>query len=253
MPTIFVDPIVAPTPAPGVGRVQNVIRYYGDATTPQDVRRRRKQVQEAMRRFGTPVLIKKMLTTKDVTAGVAQESANRSSIYKQTRHNDPLSHGVGFVSLATSPTEWVAPNDTAIVISDTSPGPGYTPAPLYRGYGQGFLTYIIMPDVAEDIYKVTETGVFFKVQDAKVQMGWYPEVNDNDLMILVELDRNENIVESHERYLLRQTNPISMRGLDRRGRRERETDYGNRHVVNQTFDMTLIPDNEELYKVEIDR
>jgi hypothetical protein len=72
-------------------------------------------------------------------------------------------------------------------------------------------------------------------------------------MTLVELDRNENIVGSFERYLLRQTNPVSIRGLDRRGRRERATDYGNRHVVNQAFDMTLIPDNEELYNVEIDR
>jgi hypothetical protein len=44
-----------------------------------------------------------------------------------------------------------------------------------------------------------------------------------------------------------------MRGLDRRGRKEYGESFGNSHVINQTFEMALIPTNDVLYEVEVDR
>lgn len=232
--------------------VKNVIRYVGEGYIPQDIKRQRKQVMELMRRVGTPVLIKKMYTIADVESGEAERSPNYSSAYGQTRHNDPLSHGIGFVSVEQSPNEWITPNG-GLVVSPTSPGAGYTPAPRYRGFGQGYLTYLIEPDAATDFFKLTDTGAMIRVQEANAQAAWFPDINDNDLIINVTLDRMENITGVLERYQAKMTNPVSMRGLDRRGSREYSEDGGNRFVVNQTFQMTLVPENDELYNVEWDR
>lgn len=232
----------------------NVIHYIGEPGVPHDVRRRRKWNMETMRRMGTPVLVKHMYNPDDVENGIAKESPYFDNIYKQTRHDDPISHGVGFVSVEESDNEWISPDGT-LIVSDTSPGAGYTKAPRYRGFGPGYLTYVILPDVAEDLFKVDPTGVFIRIQTARAQMGWYPEVNDNDLLILVELDRNEDIVATHARYQLKQTTPITMRGLDRRGRRrvDETMDFGNQHRVGQNFELVLVPDNDVLYRVETDR
>jgi hypothetical protein len=231
----------------------NAIRYAGEQHVPQDLRRRRKQVQETMRRMGTPVLVKHMYNDRDVQNGIAKASPNFDDIYKQTRHDDPISHGIGFVSVEDSEDEWVSPDGKTIVVSDTTPGAGYTKAPRYRGFGPGYLIYMIQPDVAEDVFKLTETGVLIKVQEATAQAPWWPEINDNDLIINVTIGRGEKIEDTHERYQAKMSNPITMRGYDRRGRREYSEDGGNRYVVNQQFQMTLIPKHDVLYNVETDR
>lgn len=250
VPVTLVDPLgFVLTSETGVF---NVIRYYGGPHTPQDILRRRKQVMEAMRRAGAPILVKHRYNDQDVRAGVAIQSPNWDATYKQTRHNDPLSHGVGYVSAQTSDDEWVAPNGT-LVQSVSSPGAGYVKAPRYRGYGPGYLTYLIEPDTAQDMFRLSETGALIKVQNATAQAPWFPEMNDNDLLVNVELDRNGNIVDTHERFELKQTNPTSIRGLDRRGRREYTEDGGNRFVIHQSFEMVLMPSKDEIYNVELDR
>lgn len=247
---IFVDPISPEeTPAEQVGR--NAIRYVGEPNIPRSIRRQRKNNLDTMRRFGTPVIVKHMYNADDVIAGIAQPSPNFSSTYGQARHNDPISHGVGFVSTEVADNEWIRTDGTLYI--GNSPPTGAVRAPKYRGYGPGFLIYAILPDVAQDVFKLTETGALIKVQQAQVQMGWFPEVNDNDLLIVCQINRAEQVVATHERYLLKMTNPASMRGLDRSGRRESTEDFGNRYITDQSFEMTLIPANDELYNVEVDR
>ncbi len=202
--------------------------------------------------MGSPVLVKHMYNDRDVKDGIAQVSPNFDDIYGQTRNEDPLSHGIGFVSVEKADNEWVSPTGQ-LVVSQIKPGPTHFKAPKYRGYGPGHLIYMIQPDVAEDVFKVTESGVLIKIQDATAQAPWYPEINDNDLIINVVLDRNERIIETAERFQAKMTNPTSMRGFDRRGRRETTEDGGNRFVINQTFNMTLVPKDNILYSVEHDR
>lgn len=230
----------------------NVIRYIGEPNVPRNIRQHRGNNLDTMRRFGTPVLIKHMYNSRDVEEGIAQPSPNFDNVYGQTRNRDPISHGVGFVSVETADDEWVSPTGQ-LVVAETSPGAGYTQAPKYRGYGPGYLTYVILPDVAEDVFKLNEVGALIKVQTAMVQMGWFPEVNDNDLIITATIDDAERVIETHERYLAKMTNPVSMRGLDRKGRREYTEDFGNRHVIDQNFELTLLPEKDELYQVEVDR
>jgi hypothetical protein len=231
--------------------IRNVSRYIGEPGLPHSIALQRRNNLETMRRFGAPVIVKHMYNDHDVQNGIAEPSPNFSSVYKQVRHNDPISHGVGFVSVEKADDEWVTPQGKLHVGSGAPAGSVL--APKYRGYGPGYLTYAIMPDVAEDVFKLNEAGVLIRVQTAQAQMGWFPEMADNDLLITCRIDRGENVIETKERYLLKMTNPVSIRGFDRLGAREYTEDFGNRHVTDQFFEMTLIPKNDELYNVETDR
>lgn len=247
--TVVVEGLQLTTTPAGIRRVT---RYVGEQTVPGDIKRLRRSTFELMKRMGQPVLIKKMLTDRDVSDGYADPSPNFDDVYGQTRNTDPLSYGTGFVSKAVAETEWLDPHGN-IVISSTSPGVGYVQAPYYRGFGPGLITYLIEPDVAEDFYKFTQTGVFIKVQSQTVVAPWFPDLNDNDLVINIVLDKQGIIVETGDRYQARMVNPVSIRGLDRRGRSEYTGDAGNRHIINQMFEMALIPRPNILYKVDIDR
>jgi hypothetical protein len=235
--------------------VQNVIHYLGDAHVPQDARRRRMQVMQAMLRMGTPVILKHMYNIDDVNKGIAKKSPTWDDIYGQERHEDPFSHGVGFVSIEDSDNEWIHPDTGQIVVATSSPGAGYVKAPKYRGYGPGYLTFAILPDVAEDMFKLDESGALIRIQNARAKMGWFPEVNDNDLLILCEIDGREQVVDTLERYKLKQATQISHRGLNRRGKRYpgEPMDFGNQLAINQVFELALIPKNDTAYEVEVDR
>lgn len=234
-----------------IGKPRKTGRYVGERNVPQDVKRRRHQVSELMRRMGSPILVKHRYNDLDVQKGTAVKSPVFDDVYDQTRNEDPLSYGVGYVSVELSPNEWYDANGN-IEVSSISPGAGWTQAPLYRGFGPGNLTWIIEPDRAEDFYKAFTGGPLFKVQTATAVAPWYPNIDDNDLLINVELGPGDKVVNTAERYEAKMVNPISMRGTDNRGRGE--AGYpGNRHTVNQQFEMALIPENNVLYQVETDR
>ena len=150
----------------------NVIRYLGDAGLPQDILRRRRQSMETMRRLGTPVLIKRKFTIKDVEEGIAQESVGFDPMYGDAIHDDAFSYGIGYVSVETTRGEWIVPaaepenEQPTLVISD-KPEEGWIPAPTYRGYGPGYLTYAILPDAPEDRFKLTEEGALIRIQQAR--------------------------------------------------------------------------------------
>lgn len=228
-------------------------RYVGEANVPQDIKRLRRQVYDVMRQMGSPVLVKHMWNARDAREGVAERSTNFDTAYGQTRHRDPLSHGVGFVSVEKSADEWIMPDGT-LEKGAAQPHAEAVLAPKYRGFGPGYLLFMIQPDVAEDLFKLGETGALIKVQQAQAQAPWFPEINDNDLIVNVEIDGSGTILETYERYQAKMTHPVSIRGYgDRRGRREYTEDGGSRYVVNQSFEMSLVPDDNALYAVETDR
>lgn len=229
-----------------------ISRYVGEPNVPSDIKRLRRSVWEMTRRFGQPVVVKHMYNPDDEEAGNAEKSANFHSVYGQTRHKDPLSHGIGYVSTVESKDEWIAPDGT-IVSALVRPSSAHVAAPRYRGFGPGFLTYAVEPDVAEDVFKLDPTGVLIKVQNATAQSAWYPEINDNDLVVNVVLNKRGEIVDEVARFVAKMTNPITMRGQDRRARPEYSGDEGNRHVINQQFEMTRLPENNALQRVELDR
>jgi hypothetical protein len=222
---------------------------------PWDISHARRSNLEVMRRMGTPVLLKHHYNIQDVENGVAQESPTMDDIYKQSTYaTDELSYGVGYVSVETQDGEWYDPRTGQLYISHTIPQAGFLPAPKYRGYGPGYLTYAILPDRPEDAWKLTQQGTLIRQQTAKVQMGWWPTVGDNDLLIVVSLDSSGQVAETYERYQLKQVSPITMRGLDRGGHRESDTTAGgNRYWIGQEMESAKMPPNDVVYQVECDR
>lgn len=228
-------------------------KYVGNEKVPQDVRRRRRQVYDAMRRMGNPVLVKHRYNFNDVTRGIAKKADTWDDVYGTQRNEDPMGHGVGLVSVETSKNEWVGP-DGAIVKAKVSPGDSYARAPKYRGYGPGYLIYIIEPDAQQDFFKLTESGAMYQTQTATAQAPWFPLFADNDILINVTINAKGDITDAGERFELKNVQPVSIRGLDRYGRREKGNPYGpNRYMINQTFEMAKVPDNNVIYQVETDR
>src|SRR4051812_32487758 len=101
----------------------------GDRIVPADVRRRRASVYGAMRRLGSPVVVKHMYTAQDVDDGIAEPSPGFDDVYGQTRNKDPLSYGMGFVSVQKSDNEWYNIETGKIVVANSSPGGLWAQAP----------------------------------------------------------------------------------------------------------------------------
>jgi hypothetical protein len=257
-PSVVPEPLPA-LPTPTYTDVRN---YWGDPGVPGMIRHQRKYTSEAMRAVGTPVLLKRMYTLEDVENGVAMISPTMDTSYGQPTHaQDQLSYGVGYVSVETQPGEWYDPATLELYISVMKPDPTYRPAPRYRGYGPGFLTYVILPDRPEDVWKLDARGAMIRQQQARVQLPWWPQVGDNDILITCRLDQNGLIAETFERYLLKMVTPITMRGEDHRGHREypgmqesgSANASGNRFWVGQEAEMSKLPTNDVLYSISTDR
>jgi hypothetical protein len=235
--------------------------FLGDPNVPWEVAHQRQASSEVYRFIGTPVLLKRMYTVEDVENGVAVEAQSMDYIMKQSTYwGDQLSHGVGYVSVETQPGEWfgVPPggDETSpeILASETKPYPNFVPAPRYRGYGPGFLTYAIMPDRPEDQWKLTEQGALIRQQTAMVQLPWWPQIGDNDLLIVCSLNHVGRITKTYERYQMKMTSPVTMHGIDNLGYREFEANANNnRFWVGQQGELTKVPVNDQIYAVEVDR
>lgn len=233
----------------------DVRKFTGDPDVPWDIRNQRISSLEVMQRMGTPVLLKRVYTIEDVENGIAQESPTMDDTMGQSTYaTDEVSYGVGFCSIETQKGEWYDPATNKLYIGSVQPDPTYLPAPLYRGYGPGFLTYAILPDRPEDVWKLTPQGAMIRQQSATVQLPWWPQVGDNDILICVRLGNDGRIIQSYERYQLKMVTPITMRGMDRMGDREFEVNAGgNRWWIGQQCEIVKVPTSDPIYNVEIDR
>jgi hypothetical protein len=250
-------------------------KYIGEPGIPKQVARRRRWVYDAFRRVGTPFLWKHKYSPVDVQLGIAQASPAFSDIYGRSGRFDTISHGVSFVSQAISPNEYYDAEGNIQQFA-TNPGAGWTPAPLYRGYGPGWIVYCIQPDSPLDYLKVDASGSIMRVMQPQIICPWFPIMNDGDLLVSIDMDNGGNIVQAHERYECRSMQPITVRGNDKKGRRDRGvarriptgnddgsspgagatpvyTPTGNAYVLNQISAENRLPYGHTAYDVEIDR
>lgn len=79
-----------------VGGVRMVAKYVGEPNLPGAITRRRRTVYDAMRRMGTPVLVKHRFNATDLDSGDVVASPAFDDVYGQVPIYDDLSHGVGF-------------------------------------------------------------------------------------------------------------------------------------------------------------
>lgn len=203
------------------------------------------------RRMGQPVVFRHMYSLEDVTAGVAKQCpACFDSVYDQVRSDCIVCWGIGFVSVADNDADlWIDENGQ--IQQTTSPNAGWVIAPQYGGYAVPFLTWLVEPDVAVDVFRINDQGVMTQIFDAQGTAPWYPTMGDNDLCINVTLDRDGfAIINTLDRFQLKQVQQVTIRGF---GRRMSPGSNGQPYLVAQTFEMNKVPTNQgNVYNVPVD-
>lgn len=238
--------------------------YIGGSYVPWDIKRRRKQVLQNLKRFGTPCLVKHRYSDLDVRNNVAQVSIGRDSTYGQPRWFDPLSLGTGYVSVETSPDEWVNFQTGEIIQSINNPGTNYIQAPMYRGFGPASLVYLIFLDRPRDYFAYDPGGAIYNIEQGGIIGPWYPKIWDGDLIIEVITDKGGNVQEALDYWEARMITPVTMRGRDIRGNTDipdnpsyTYNDYNfasNRFVMNQRLEANRIANlNDVRRQVQLDR
>lgn len=231
--------------------------HTGGHKVPQDIRRFRTENMDLCRTMGQPIVWRHRFDMYDLESPYILEYFGRDedsiactrcpacydTVYEQPRTDCRVCNGVTIVSVEEATDKWITEDG---YLSDTDTG-GLDPAPRYRGFGPSVLTWIVEPSTSDDIFKISKSGVLTRYERAEGYAPWYPEMNDQDIIINVDLDRNSgSIIDApRERYYLSSVKPESIRGFGRM-----TTD--RKFPVGQSFQMMQIERNHYLYQLEID-
>lgn len=219
-------------------------KNVGPPNTPQEIKRFRRQNMDFCRWIGQPVVMRHLWNLDDVATGKARKCpACYDSAYEQVRNDCPVCFGFGYASVENNALGLYINTSGQIVVGN--PGTGVL-APRYGAFDQPFLTWIVEPDVAVDVFKINEHGVMVQTYDASAVAPWFPKLGDNDLCINVDLGRDgTTILATNERFQLKMVQQASLRGWGRRTR-------GQVHTIAQSFQMSKAPDNTSIYQVPAD-
>lgn len=227
-------------------------KQVGPPNTPQEIKRLRRENMDLCRRMGQPVVVRHMYSIEDVDSGVAQKCpACYNSAYDHVRGDCPVCYGMGFASVelnAASPLLWITTQGT--LVQTGNPPAGAVQAPRYGGFGVPYLTWLVEPDIAVDVFRITNEGVMTQQYDAQGFAPWTPTLGDNDLCINVSLKPDGfTIDKALDRFQLKRVQQITIRGF---GKRTTPGSLGQPLLVGQTFEMNKVPTTTHLNDVPVD-
>lgn len=223
-------------------------KELGPANTPQEVKRLRRENMDACRRLGQPVIFRHMYSIEDVNSGEAKKCPSCfDPAYNQVRSDCVVCYGFGFVSVENNPENLFIDTNGQI---QTFSQPGWVPAPRYGGFGVPYLTWMVEPDIAVDVFRISDQGVLTQQFDATGVAPWFPTVGDNDLCINVTLNNDGFTIESTlDRFQLKRVEQVTIRGF---GKRSRAGSNGQPYLVAQSFQMNKVPSTHQIYNVPVD-
>ena len=224
----------------------------------QDIRRFRTENMDACRTMGQPIVWRHRFDMLDLERPYRLEYFGREedevackrcpacyeTVYEQPRTDCQVCNAVTIVSTEDAVDMWITEEGR---LTDTDTG-GLDLAPRYRGFGPSVLTWIIEPNVPEDVFRISESGVLTRYQRAEGYAPWYPKMADQDIVINVALQFTKDdytITDTSERFLLDTVQPQQIRGF---GRMTTDQSYAS----GQSFQMARIERNHHLYSLEID-
>jgi hypothetical protein len=215
------------------------MKNVGPPSTPQEIKRQRRQTGDMLRRYGQPIVHRHMYTLDDVDNGIAKRCpACFDDAYSQVRNDCPVCHSVGFVSVENSEDRFID-NNGDYTYEKTS-----VIAPRFGGFAAPTLTLIMQPDVPIDLFKIDDRGVLTRVEDAKAFTYFNPLFADNDILITVEVAQDGyNIKNVLDWYQAKKANQHTIRGWGKRVRNQ------NQYIIAQEFEMALVPSNNVLRQV----
>lgn len=228
--------------------------FFGDVSTPQDIRRLRLENMDMCRTMGQPIIWRHRFDVQDLESGytltlpesgsltieVERCPACHDSVYDQARGDCPVCFNTTMVSTETLDDLWI--NERGYLTS-TDPGEDGQPAPRWGGFGPPVLTWMMQPDAPEEIFRLSERGVLTRTERNQGFAPWYPKMSDGDILINVELSPLDFAIEqTTERFLAATVQPMTIRGFGR-------MTSDRRFLVGQQFSMEKLPSNHILQGV----
>lgn len=186
----------------------------GGPGTPQEVKDLRKSSFDLHEELGFPVIHKHRWNIQDLREGRARLCPLHDPLYERSPY-DSICFGTGYVG----------------------------------GFADGTIVYVTLQDAPLDTIRITPQGVLQMDQHPQLTAPWIPEMGDGDLIILASFDAgNWDVEDVHERYLLRQVNPITARGP---GWGRQEATLNRRLRVSQQSQADKLPYGHDFYNVPI--
>jgi len=238
--TASVNQGVVPATGNRTGQTHIVdMKNVGPPSTPQEIKRQRRQAGDLLRRYGQPIIHRHMYTLDDVDKGVAKKCPSCfDEAYSQVRNDCPVCFSIGFVSTEDD-TERFLDSNGNYTYSSTD-----VVAPKYGGFAEPVLTLIVQPDVPIDLFKINDRGVLTRVEQAQAFTYFNPYFADNDLLIMVEISIDGYTIRNIlDYYQAKNANQHTIRGWGKRVRNQ------NQHVISQSFEMAMVPPNNILHSV----
>lgn len=217
------------------------LKNVGPPHTHQEIKRLRREVGDMLRRYGQPVAYYIAWNLDDILLGTAKRcpACFDNVAYEQARADCEVCYGLTLVSVEDSTTHWIDSNGY-LTTEETD-----LPAPAFGGFQEPVLTRVMQPDAGVDLFRINDTGVLVRTQDATAVAYWTPSMADNDMLVDVTLSINPSVIIDHSmRYLTKQVQPQTIRGWGKRA-------HDQKYLVGQTFEMNTIPKENILQTVPI--
>lgn len=231
----------------------NSVKEVGPPYTPQEIKRLRRENMDMCRKMGQPVVLRHMWNEADADAGFAERCpACFDAAYDQPRNDCPVCFGFMFVSAEKTIDPDVYIDRNGQLVTTPTPPADYVRAPRYGGFAESVLTWLMEPDVAVDVFRISDQGTMIRTYDATGVAPWFPMLSDNDLCVNVQLAENDYSIigQGDDRFQLKMVQPITVRGFGKRGRPPGAG--GQAYRVAQSFQMAKAPAKNSLYDVPLD-
>lgn len=193
-----------------------VNQALGPAGTPQEVKDLRKSSFDLHDELGYPVIFKHRWNHDDVLAGLTWPCPYHDELYGDREPSwDTTCFGTGYVG----------------------------------GYADGEIVFVTIQDTQETQIKIGPTGVLTMDMHPALTAPWLPLMGDGDLIIMADFEPSTwTITDMHERYVLRDVTPVTMRGP---GWGRQNGAVIHRQRISQQSQLDRLPVGHSLYEVPV--
>lgn len=193
-----------------------VNQYLGPAGTPQEVKDLRKSSFDLHDEIGTAVVFKHRWNAIDAEKGLARVCPFHDELYGNRDATwDSTCFGTGYVG----------------------------------GYADAQIVFVTIQDAPEAQIKVLPTGVLSMDLHPAMTAPWIPLMGDGDLIVTADFIQGSWAIDDlHERYVLRDVTPVTMRGP---GWGRQNGSVIGRQIISQQSQLDKLPIGHPLYEVPL--
>jgi hypothetical protein len=154
-------------------------RTLGPAGTPHSVKELRQSSFDLHEQLGFPVIHKHRWNEQDLREGLVDRCPLHDDIYDRDLSWDNVCFGTGYVG----------------------------------GFGDPSIVFVTLQDAPQQTVKIGPQGALMLDQHPQLTAPWLPFMGDGDLVILADFTPGTwDVLDTHERYELREVRPITIRG-----------------------------------------